>query len=444
MALRDEVLSRVYPKPVEQARVRRVTDKAVRLVTEQANKVHPGLAVMVVGSVAKDTYVYPPDIDIFVLFPKETNREDLAKEGILIGRAVVKDAEERYAEHPYVHGWIDGLEVDIVPCFKVDSPAGLKSAVDRTPFHTRYVLQHINETQRNEVRILKQFMTGIGIYGAEARVQGFSGYLVELLILKYGSFEEVVQAAQDWRRGTTLWLEEKRGRTEFATPLVFFDPVDESRNVASALSEDSFATFLRASDEYLASPRGSFFFPKPQKAWSIKRIRAELKERGTRLLVISLDRPEMSEDNLYPQLRRTLDGVRRLLESWSFVVADATYSVKDKEVFFLFELLEDELSVMRLHNGPPVWTENAQRFLEKWKDRSYGEPYIENGCWVAKVPRTHRTAVEMIEKEIKGAALGSDLRALSGLRIRNHREALRAELKADLTVLLDKMPPWDR
>ena len=424
--------------------MRKVTEKAVKLVTKQANKIHPGLSVMVVGSVAKDTYVYPPDIDIFILFPKETKREDLAKYGLQIGREVVKDAEERYAEHPYVHGMIDGLEVDIVPCFKVDSPAGLKSAVDRTPFHTRYVLEHINEEQRNEVRVLKQFLTGVGIYGAEARVQGFSGYLVELLILRYGSFDDVMLAAQDWRRGTTLCLEEKQGNVEFDTPLVFYDPVDETRNVASALSEDSFAMFLRASDDFLASPQESFFFPNPAKIWTVKAIRAELKERGSRLLVFSLDRPEMTEDNLYPQLRRTLDGVRRLLESWSFSVVDSAYSVKKKEAVFAFELLNDELPKMRLHKGPPVWTENAQRFLEKWNERSYGEPFIENGCWVAKVPRTHRTATELIEKELKGAALGSDLRSLSGLKIRNHRESLRAELKADLTSLLDKTPPWKR
>ena len=442
--MRENILSKVSPNPVEKAYVRKVTDKAVKLVAEQADKIHSGLSVMVVGSVAKDTYVYPPDIDIFILFPKETRREDLAKEGLQIGRAVVKDAEERYAEHPYIHGWIDGLEVDIVPCFRVDSPAGLKSAVDRTPFHTRYVLQHISEKQRNEVRILKQFLTGIGIYGAEARVQGFSGYLVELLILKYGSFEDVMLAAQDWRRGTTLWLEEKKGKNEFDTPLVFYDPVDENRNVASALSEDSFAIFLRACDDYLTLPQESFFFPKAVKIWSVKTIRAELQERGSRLLVFSLNRPEMTEDNLYPQLRRTLDGVRRLLESWSFPVVDGAYSIKEKEVVFAFELLNDELPRMRLHKGPPVWTENAQRFLEKWKEKSYGEVFIENGCWVAKVPRTHRTAKELIEKEIKGAALGSDFRTLSGLKIRNHREALRAELKADLTLLLDKTPPWKR
>jgi tRNA nucleotidyltransferase (CCA-adding enzyme) len=292
--------------------------------------------------------------------------------------------------------------------------------------------------------MLKQFLTGIGVYGAEAKVQGFSGYLVELLILKYGSFDDVIRAAQEWKRGTTLWLEEKKGKTTFDTPLVFHDPVDENRNVASALSENSFATFLRASDDYLASPQENFFFPNPQKTWSVKTIRAELKERGSRLLVVSLNRPDMTEDNLYPQLRRTLDGLRRLLESWAFVVLDGAYSVKDKDIIFAFELLHDKLPQIRLHKGPPVWTENAQLFLEKWKDRSYGEPYVENGCWVTKVPRTYRTASELIHKEIKGAALGSDLRSLSGLKIMNHREALRAEFKADLTGILDKTPPWKR
>ncbi len=444
MALRDTVLSKVSPQPKEKAHVSKVTDKMTKLVSDQAKKVHPGLTVMVVGSVAKDTYVYPPDIDIFILFPKETRREYLEKEGLQIGKAVVRDAEERYAEHPYIHGHIDGLEVDIVPCFKVDSPTGLKSAVDRTPFHTRYVLQHLGDWQRNEVRMLKQFLTGVGIYGAEAKVQGFSGYLVELLILKYGSFDDVMKATREWKRGTTLWLEDRKGKTTFDTPLVFYDPVDESRNVSSALSEDSFATFLRASEDYLASPQESFFFPRPQKTWSVKKIRAEVKERGSRLLVVSLDRPDLTEDNLYPQLRRTLDGVRRLLESWGFVVVDGAYSVKVKNVVFVFELLHDELPQMRLHKGPPVWTDNAQRFLEKWQDRSYGGPYIENGCWVAKVPRTYRTAAEVIGKEIKGAALGSDLRSLTGLKIMSHREALRAELKADLTGLLDKIPPWER
>ena len=31
-------------------------------------------------------------------------------------------------------------------------------------------------------------MQGIGVYGAEIKVGGFSGYLCELLVMKYGGF----------------------------------------------------------------------------------------------------------------------------------------------------------------------------------------------------------------------------------------------------------------
>jgi tRNA nucleotidyltransferase (CCA-adding enzyme) len=45
-----------------------------------------------------------------------------------------------------------------------------------------------------EVRLLKKFMKGTGVYGAEIKIGGFSGYLCELLILKYRSFAQTIEA----------------------------------------------------------------------------------------------------------------------------------------------------------------------------------------------------------------------------------------------------------
>ena len=113
---------------------------------------------------------------------------------------------------------------------KIDSTEHLISAVDRTPFHTRYVKEHLKEDQKNDVRLLKQFMKGIGTYGAEARTRGFSGYLLELLVLRYGTFKDVISAMAGWTNGTVLSLE-RAGAKRFNDPLVFFDPVDPSRNI---------------------------------------------------------------------------------------------------------------------------------------------------------------------------------------------------------------------
>ena len=108
---------------------------------------------------------------------------------------------------------IGGFEVDLVPCYALPDASRIRSAVDRTPFHTRFVLSSLDDVKRGQVLLLKQFMKGIGVYGAEAKVQGFSGYLTELLIIKYGDLLNVLRAASGWRPGTVMDMDaEKRSR----------------------------------------------------------------------------------------------------------------------------------------------------------------------------------------------------------------------------------------
>ncbi|MDG6220763.1 MAG: nucleotidyltransferase domain-containing protein, partial [Candidatus Thermoplasmatota archaeon] len=174
------VLEQIRPTPDMEKKAeelaRRMSSHVVRWAKEKGLDAEP----MVVGSLAKHTYMEGVDIDLFVLFPPETPREELQRLGLEIGHSIITDGEERYAEHPYVHGFVDGHEVDVVPCYRLSSTADRMSAVDRTPFHTRYVLEHLSEEQRDHVILLKRFMKGVGVYGAEASVGGFSGYLCEL------------------------------------------------------------------------------------------------------------------------------------------------------------------------------------------------------------------------------------------------------------------------
>ncbi len=400
------------------------------------------MGVKLVGSTAKDTYVFPPDLDVFILFPPDVPRSELEKHGLALGRKVL-DGEERYAEHPYIHGTFKGFEVDIVPCYSIDDPSELKSAVDRTPFHTDYILSHLERSQRDEVRLLKQFMKGIGAYSAEAKVQGFSGYLVELLILIYGDFEGTLRAAKDWREGLVLTLTEGGGR-KFASPMTFYDPVDKERNVASALSLQNMTMFIRASREYLSKPDSHFFFPVPRQDWSQTHIVREIRARGTKLIMVRLPRPGLTEDNLYPQVRRTLEGMQSTLESAGFVVLDRSYSVAGRTIDLIMELQGDRLPAAMKHMGPPVTSEHGAQFLDKWMDAALVRPFIENGRWVAIVKRPHRTAKELLDHEMKKAALGKEMKGLKGMRVFSHAQLLKSGARGSITELLDKTAPWDR
>ncbi|HOV68648.1 MAG TPA: nucleotidyltransferase domain-containing protein, partial [Methanoregulaceae archaeon] len=103
---------------------------------------------MVVGSAARGTWVRGDrDLDLFLLFPPGMDRDSLEREGLALARKIALEFgdgyREKYAEHPYINATVDGIDVDLVPCYRVDSASGIKSAVDRTPFHTRYITARI-------------------------------------------------------------------------------------------------------------------------------------------------------------------------------------------------------------------------------------------------------------------------------------------------------------
>ncbi len=126
------------------------------------------------------------------------------------------------------------MDVDLVPCYHVDSATRIQSAVDRTPFHTRYITDRINGLI-DDVLLLKQFTKAGGIYGSDQMTEGFSGYLCELLILYYGGFTPLIRAAATWRPGLVIDIENHVAK-KFDEPLVVIDPVDPKRNVAAAVS----------------------------------------------------------------------------------------------------------------------------------------------------------------------------------------------------------------
>jgi tRNA nucleotidyltransferase (CCA-adding enzyme) len=395
--------------------------------------------VQLVGSVAKHTYVGRPDIDLFILFDVSTPRSRMNEIGLGVGKTILPVYEERYAEHPYVHGRFNGFEVDIVPCYSVEDPSKMQSAVDRTPFHTRFIMERMTPVMRDQVRLLKQFMKGIGTYGAEAKVQGFSGYLVELMVIKYGSFNECLVASSGWKFGTKVSLNGK-AVDKFQAPLVFIDPVDSTRNVASALSTDQFSKFVYASQEFLSNPNDKFFFPLARRSMEKEVLWDYFNETGFRTVLVKCPRPSGIDDNVFPQARKSVEGLKVILEQAGFHILDKTLSI-GSEVVMLFLLESDVISDCQKHIGPPVWMDTSKDFLERWKGHSVGEPFIEGGRWVVFIHRECNEASSLLRMNLSKASLGSSFKDMP-FEILRHEEALKEENRPALTDLVDKRMPW--
>ena len=417
-------------------------DSLIKRIDEEIKRRGIEAEPVLVGSVAKDTHLKNPDLDVFLLFSTEYTKDEMETYGLEIGRSVLPHAISKYAEHPYLRGKWVGFDVDIVPSYRVDRADMKITAVDRTPFHTEYVRKNLSKEKKDDVRLLKAFMKGIGVYGAEARTQGFSGYLCELLILKYGSFLNVLKNASKWKRRVQIHLEEGEFK-KFEDSLVFIDPVDPNRNVASAVSERSKSVMTFASAQFLKRPSIKFFFPNSIKPLSKESLLKRIDERETKIFVVIFSKPDLIDDVLYPQMRRTMDAFVAILQD--FHPLNTFYFVDENRVYFLMELERDILPRVKKHEGPPVWTGNAEKFYEKWKREGLRGPYIDNYRIYADVERKMRTVKDVLRKGVGNYKLGKSFDIMKEKMIIKKLTDVIDEIDAvKLTEFVEFKFPWER
>lgn len=440
MSLESDVLKAIKPTQAQDRKVSSVVEELSKKVDEVSLELGSHVETMLVGSVAKGTHLKDPDIDLFMLFPESTELKTLKEKGLSIGRKILK-GREHYAQHPYVRGTYKGFQVDLVPCFRIRDTRKKMSAVDRTPFHTDFVKGNLKKGEADEVRLLKRFMKGIECYGAEARVQGFSGYLCELLVMRFGGFRQVLESASRWAVGEVLFLPDYEGK-EFSDPLTFVDPVDSSRNVASAVSAETFIRFIQASREYLKAPDRKFFFPNERKPWNANTVRKVAGKRLENIVSITFPKLDLIDDIVYPQLRKSLSNISALLERADFEVEKTSVHV-DELSHLMVELTSITLPEKRKHRGPPVNSENVKEFLAKWNSLGVSKPFVESGRWYVTVKRNYVRADDLLKAKISHVPLGKDIKAQGKFKIESGERLLTQGNLGALTHHIDERMPWE-
>lgn len=441
MTLESEVLKKVKPTKAQDAKVMAAVSDLEDLVRREAKRLDAFVDLMLVGSVAKSTHLRDPDIDMFMLFPESTSQETLKEKGLAIGKAVL-GGREHYAQHPYVRGDFAGFQVDLVPCFKIMDTRKKMSAVDRTPFHTRFVKANLADGQADQVRLLKRFMKGIGCYGAEAKVQGFSGYLCELLVMRFGGFRQVLEAASEWKKAEHIELPGHEGK-EFPEPLTFIDPVDTSRNVASAVSIETLLLLIRAAREYLRSPSERFFFPAERPPWPPAKVKEVAGGRLENIVSVSFPKIDLIDDVVYPQLRKSLAAAVALLERQEFEIEKTSVHV-DGLAHLVVELASMSLPEERKHRGPPEKSENAKEFLAKWRKKGLSPPFVEDGRWYVIAKRDVTRGDDLLRKELRSLSLGKDVKKVAEFSVLSGPEMLDKAHIGALTQHFDERTPWER
>ena len=393
------VIKRIKPSESEERDMKGFIEKLLKTSKKLSKDVKP----IICGSVEKDTWLSKKyELDLFLMYSPKINKKELEKRGLDLAKRIVKNLKGRFqiafAEHPYLRGWIGKFQVDVVPAYEIENPENIQSAVDRTPHHVKFVKQNLKNT--DDVRLLKQFCIANKCYGADVKTLGFSGYLCELLIIKYGSFMECVKDTSKWRAGHLMTfdnLDKEEAIKKFKSALIVIDPVDRNRNVGAAVSIEKFYTFVKACNDFTKNPKEDFFFKKPEKPYSAAEISKKMEERGTRWILITFDKPKVIEDILYPQMKRCSKTIEKMLNQNDFKVLRSDFFC-NKECAMIFEMESWQTPAIWKNVGPDVYSTHAEQFLKHYKKEKV---FIEDDKWVVESKKEFTDALQFLNKLIK-------------------------------------------
>jgi tRNA nucleotidyltransferase (CCA-adding enzyme) len=310
----------------------------------------------------------------------------------------------RYSEHPYVEGKVDGTRVNIVPCYKVEKNKW-KSAADRSPFHTDFMQDKLNENLKSQVRVLKKFLKAVGIYGSQIAVSGFSGYVTEVLILKYGSFEDVLKIFSVLKPNQIISLDppDENVIQKFTSPIIIIDPIDSNRNLGAAISADCVAKFVLASRQFLKNPSTEFM-----KKYGKSKPKI-IKQIESNLLIIEFKIHKRSPDILWGQLKRKLTSISKMLSNSRFeIIKKYCYTDEEKRAVFIFMFQFASLPKITVNRGPEVYLRTETDAYMK-KRGSNSIMMWTDGMRIQSIEQTKMISIkqyvnDIIKKDIKSGS----------------------------------------
>ncbi len=403
-------------------------------------------AVSVQGSFARDTWLSgETDLDIFTQFPPSTDRRDwiervlpTIREGLARFKIV-----ERYAEHPFLELHFRGIRVNIVPCYDVKK-GEWRSATDRTPFHTEFMKANLTEEIRLEARLLRKFARGISVYGAEIRVGGFSGMLIDTLALHYRTFFKTISQASSWIPSTLIEIGKpptllEKSKAESGVELVVVDPVDPNRNLASAVRLDRLWTFVAAGRSLLQNPGVWYFFPPTPRQSTEGKLAKKIGTVDREILAVTFKHPMLVQDVLWGQLQKFESSLLNLVKRGGFQVTRAgIWSDDNNESAVFLEVESSILPTFRTQTGPPVaMREDSQSFLGRHLgagDTVRG-PWIQDDRWIVEKKRQDVGISDFIRKSLNEQSNGLAIPKLIGKSLSQSAKILSRD---EIFVLLKK------
>ncbi|PIN76298.1 hypothetical protein COV18_00085 [Candidatus Woesearchaeota archaeon CG10_big_fil_rev_8_21_14_0_10_37_12] len=367
----DSVLKGVLPELVPSDNERKIVSKEVNKFLVEINaelkKKKLKATAVLGGSYAKNVWLAGDyDVDMFVKFNVSHKSDDLSN---LLESVLKKWKPER------IHGsrdyfWIKNkIKYEIIPVLDIKQAAQAENVTDFSPKHVDWVNKN-GKKLKNDIRLAKKFCKAAKCYGAESYIRGFSGHVIDILVIYNKGFLQLLKAAIKWKpkvvldynkvhQGRAVW---RLNKSKTEGPLVLVDPVQPERNAAAALTRENFDKFVSAAKQFLKKPSVDFFVEQPLDI-------SKLKKKGY-LIALSVTTVDAKEDVAGTKFVRAFEFVRDNLVDFNVIDAVWQWDKESKGNWF-FVVKKTKLSEFVDHKGPPVKMKDAVKEFKKAHKKTF-------------------------------------------------------------------------
>ncbi len=400
---KEEVLAKITPSVTEKNKFTLATNSFLKNLNFTLKKEAQGVLG---GSGAKDTWLSGNhDVDIFVQFNYQKYSSESEKLSEHLERALKTsfpnlELNRLHGSRDYFQMSYENICFEVIPILKVSKAPEAKNITDLSPLHSGWVNKHTQKL-KGDIRLAKQFCKANKLYGAESYIGGFSGYVLEILIAHYGSFEKLLLASQKWKEKEVVDPENyypkkdalfNLNSSKRQSPLILIDPTDKNRNAAAALSKETWEKFRKLAKEFLKKKAVSFF---QKTEASLEKLREEARKSKVHLLFLEIKPFPGKEDVTGAKLVKALEFITEQLAGFVVKKSGWEWDKQEKAAFYFF-LEKNQLPAEEIHSGPPLaMKEHAKEFQKK-----YAHTYNENGRIYAKVKIEQRELKGVMQKVI--------------------------------------------
>ena len=409
-------------KPVKDE-LKPIKDLTAKFVKDLRNELKVNAVeaeVFIGGSFAKNTFLKSKqyDVDVFIRFNWKYVQISSELEKILV--PMCNRLELRFEK---IHGSRDYFRVyhtdsknyfEVIPVTKIKKPKEERNITDLSYFHVPYVTKRLKGIE-DQVRLTKQFFKAQRVYGAETYVRGFSGYTVELLIIKYKSFlkliksllkfdanqRDVIDIEKDYKNKNEVFIQLNEAKLH--SPIILIDPTYKERNALAALSRDTLVKLQNSIKLFLKKPSFEFFILREPEISILKNKALKNKQE---FLAITLSTDKQHGDIAGTKLKKFTEVLHRELNIY-FNVKNLDFFYSGEQIGNVYISLIPKKEIIRI--GPPI---EMKKHVSRFKSQ-HSSTFVKNKRWHARIPSLKNANVFLDAWKIANKKMISEMHIMS-------------------------------